>query len=209
MEIVANNSQNILDPRKKNFAMQYLLDFNVPLASKRCGISKATANNWLREEPIKDFITENQAKVAQQCNITQEEVLNELGKIAFFKHDYMTDLSLESRPADQALEDAMENSEQGIIGVRIEDFQDIDFSAVQSVVLKLDGGKQPYLEIRPYNKLEALKVLNEWFVKSKPDGSGITLTPEDLNDGRSAAERARDYHDMVQNVQIPIDKPTP
>lgn len=179
----------ILPEERKAFALSYLMDFSISRSASRCKISTVTAQNWLKDKNVIDFIVRNQTEIAQKCNITQEEVLNELGKIAFFKHDYLTDLSLEV--------------EEGTFGISIAEFENIDFSAVQSVVVKMDKNDNPYLEIRPYNKVDALKSLQEWFIKSKiPENVHFHITREDLA-GRSAADVAKDYHDLVQNARLP------
>jgi len=196
MEAADVRTDLVIDDIKKHFALNYLMDFNMAFACRRVGIARKTGMNWLKEKSVQDFIAENQAIVAQKCNITQEEVLNELSKIAFFDHkSYMTDLNFEV--------------EEGSIGITLEQYDMIDFSAVQSVIAKTDKMGVPFIEIKPYNKVEALKQLLEWFKNSKiAENVHFHITREDLKN-RSAQEITKDYHNMVQNAPLTFSKLQP
>jgi phage terminase small subunit len=74
--------------KQKRFCEEYLVDFNAAQASIRAGYSKNTAKEIGYENLNKTEIQQNiqaQLKVLQErTGITQERVLNELAKVAFF-----------------------------------------------------------------------------------------------------------------------------
>lgn len=179
-----------LPPKKLDFANQFMFDFNVKFSAKRAGITQATARAWLKDPAVENYITTNQMNVAQKCNITQEECLNELSKIAFFNHK-------------DILQDVEIDKETGNIKVDMQCFKDADLSAAKSVMIKTDSQGKPFIEIMPYNKLDALKELLSWFDKSKiADTVNFIITKEDMV-GRTAQDITKDYHDLVQNAPLP------
>jgi len=128
------------------FVMSFLLDQNRAAAARRCGICDKTARKWLQKPGVQALITRKAREIEQVCDVTLAECLNELKKIAFFKHqEYAKDFKFEV--------------EEGCLGVTLEDFKDMDTSAIASMNMKVNSQGVPYVEIRPYNKIEALKEL--------------------------------------------------
>lgn len=89
-----------LNDKQKRFAEEYLIDLNATAAAKRAGYSEKTAysmgHELLKKPEIQTYIQERQVQLQESLNITQERVLKEYAKIAFFdiRKAYDTDGSL-------------------------------------------------------------------------------------------------------------------
>lgn len=77
-----------LTPRQQRFVDEYLIDLNATQAAIRAGYSKngaeVTASKLLRVAKVADAVAKAQAKRADRTGITQDRVLQELARIAFF-----------------------------------------------------------------------------------------------------------------------------
>jgi phage terminase small subunit len=77
-----------LEPKQLRFCQEYVIDFNGTQAAIRAGYSKRTANEqsarMLAKVSIQVKVKELTQKAADKLEITQEKVLSEYAKIAFF-----------------------------------------------------------------------------------------------------------------------------
>lgn len=77
-----------LTPRQQRFAEEYLVDLNGKRAAIRAGYSpkgaEVTASKLLIVPKVAAAIAKAQAKRAERTHITQDRVLQELARIAFF-----------------------------------------------------------------------------------------------------------------------------
>ncbi len=77
----------MMTPRKARFVEEYLIDLNATNAAKRAGYSEKTANTQgsrlLADVDIATAITEARAARTQRNEITADQVLKELGLVAF------------------------------------------------------------------------------------------------------------------------------
>lgn len=77
-----------LTPKQERFVAEYLIDLNATQAATRAGYSAKTANEQgarlLANVSVRSAIEEAKAKRAERTEITQDRVLLELSRIAFF-----------------------------------------------------------------------------------------------------------------------------
>ena len=77
-----------MTPKQQRFVEEYLLDLNATQAAIRAGYSKRTASSIgeenLRKPEISEAIQEAKARRSERTQITQDRVLQELARIAFF-----------------------------------------------------------------------------------------------------------------------------
>lgn len=77
-----------LNDKQKRFVDEYLVDLNATKAAERAGYSKKTAysigQRLLKHVEIQKAIEKAQKNLSERTQITQERVLQEYAKIAFF-----------------------------------------------------------------------------------------------------------------------------
>jgi phage terminase small subunit len=77
-----------LNPKQARFVKEYLIDLNATQAAIRAGYSKKTAvvqgSRLLSYAKIKDAVRQGQKRLSEKLEITQEKILSEYAKIAFF-----------------------------------------------------------------------------------------------------------------------------
>ncbi len=80
-----------LTAKQQVFATEYLIDLNATQAAIRAGYSKKTAESQgsrlLRNVKVKEHLSELGTKRSERCEITSDEVLQEIAKIAFVNLD--------------------------------------------------------------------------------------------------------------------------
>lgn len=78
----------MLNFKQKRFAEEYLIDMNATAAAKRAGYSSKTSRaigmENLTKPDIRKYIQERQKVLQDKLQITQERVLQEYARIAFF-----------------------------------------------------------------------------------------------------------------------------
>ena len=83
--------KHTLTPKQQLFATEYLIDLNATQAAIRAGYSKRTAHSQgprlLDNVEVKKRIQELGAKRSERCEITSDEVLQEIAKVAFVNLD--------------------------------------------------------------------------------------------------------------------------
>lgn len=97
-----------LTEKQKRFVAEYLVDLNATQAAIRAGYSEKTAgsvgNENLKKPEIQNAIQKAVADRQQRTEITQDKVLDELGKVAFSKAADYTDSTLKYSNKLRALE---------------------------------------------------------------------------------------------------------
>jgi phage terminase small subunit len=77
-----------MTPKQEQFVREYLIDLNATQAAIRAGYSAKTAkvigHENLTKPDVQDAIAAAQQERAKRTGITQDRVLQELGRIAFF-----------------------------------------------------------------------------------------------------------------------------
>lgn len=85
---MATKKGGALNPKQERFVQEYLIDLNATQAAIRAGYSPKTANEQgaqlLAILSIATKVQEAQAERAKRTGITQDRVLAELAKLAFF-----------------------------------------------------------------------------------------------------------------------------
>jgi hypothetical protein len=175
-----------LTENEQIFVNIYPLTYNVYLTARKCGITNKTAFKYLRKPAVKAAIATVTEKVAQRCEVTAEECMNELYKIAFFDHK-------------SYLEKFSPDPENGEMGIKLKDLEEMDTSALQEISVKVSGGI-PYIVAKPYNKVEALKELMNRLQGTNGDRHlHLHLSPEEMKKV-SAQEAASTYQQLVQKA---------
>lgn len=170
-----------------NFVNIYLLTCNLSITARKCGIAVNTANKWFQRPEVKDAIVRRQATIAQKCDVTVEECLNELQRIAFFDHkDYLKNFKVDPS--------------SGEYGATLKDFEEMDTRALQEVSCKINAQGIPYVQIKPYNKVDALKEL-----MNRIQGTGgdkhlhLHLNPEEMRN-MSTKDATAAYQQLVEKA---------
>lgn len=77
-----------MTPKQERFVQEYLIDLNATQAAIRAGYSEKTANEQgarlLANVSVRSAVEEAKADRAERTHITQDRVLQELARIAFF-----------------------------------------------------------------------------------------------------------------------------
>lgn len=77
-----------MTPKQERFVQEYLIDLNATQAAIRAGYSKRTASSIgeenLRKPELQAAVSAAQQKRANRTEVTQDRVLQELARIAFF-----------------------------------------------------------------------------------------------------------------------------
>ena len=91
------NKNNLLTTRQLTFCDEYLIDLNATQAAIRAGYSgphvRKTASDLLAKPDISDEIAKRMQDRERRTEITQDKVLSELAKIAFFDIRKIVDAS--------------------------------------------------------------------------------------------------------------------
>ena len=172
-----------LSPPEAKYIATYLVNFDKKAAAKAAGVKYATGNKYLYRPHVKRYLKEHAKAIQEKCELTVEDVVNELKKIAFFKHS-------------EYAEDFQMDVERGNIGVTMKEFENIDTSAIASMNAKINAQGIPYVEIKPYNKVEALKIILD-HIKGYQGPTDVHFHLEDNKD-MSAQEVAAKYQVMIQ-----------
>lgn len=80
-----------LTPKQKKFCEEYLIDLNGKQAAIRAGYSKnsaeAIASENLRKPYVAAYLSERQKDLSKRTGVTQEDVIDEIKKVAFSRMD--------------------------------------------------------------------------------------------------------------------------
>lgn len=115
-----------LTPKQKRFVAEYLVDLNATAAAVRAGYSKKTANRIASENlskpDIRAAIQDAMTKREQRTEITQDMVLRETAKLAFF--DIRKMFGKNGKPLDISELDA--DTAAALVGLDVQDVADND-----------------------------------------------------------------------------------
>lgn len=85
---MGDNTKGLLKPKQLAFIDEYLIDLNATQAAIRAGYSEETSgaigNENLQKPKIKDVIKQRLIERQKRTEITQDRVINEIAKLAFF-----------------------------------------------------------------------------------------------------------------------------
>ena len=77
-----------LTPKQERFVQEYLVDLNATAAAKRAGYNEKTAYSMgqrlLKKVEIQNSIQEAQRSLQDRTEVTQERIIAETAKLAFF-----------------------------------------------------------------------------------------------------------------------------
>ena len=147
-----------LTPKQKRFADEYLVDLNATRAYKEAGYSVKSDNaaaveghKLLRNPKVDHYIKDKMKAREKRTEITQDQVLTELAKIAFADiKDYLS-----FRTAKTVVEHDKETGEPIIDYsqiIEMRDSDDVDGRKIQEVSLNAKG----VFTFKLYDKLSAL-----------------------------------------------------
>lgn len=115
-----------LTPKQKRFVAEYLVDLNATAAAKRAGYSQKTAHSIgqenLTKPEIQSAIQEAQTERQQRTEITQDMVLREAAKLAFFDIRKMFDKN--GKPLD--ITELDDDTAAALVGLDVQDISDND-----------------------------------------------------------------------------------
>lgn len=115
-----------LTPKQKRFVAEYLIDLNATAAAKRAGYSEKTAYSIgienLKKPEIQSAIQEAQTERQKRTEITQDMVLRETAKLAFF--DIRKMFGKNGKPLDISELDA--DTAAALVGLDVQDVFDND-----------------------------------------------------------------------------------
>ena len=75
---------NELDEEQRLFVSSFVLDFNFTATSRRTGISVPRCKKMHKLPVVEQAIDQVKSKIAEICDVTSAQVLNELKRIAFY-----------------------------------------------------------------------------------------------------------------------------
>ncbi len=161
-----------LTPKQKRFVAEYLLDLNATAAAIRAGYSKKTAEvigyENLRKPQIEAAINQAIQEREKRTEITQDMVLRETAKLAFF--DIRKIFGKDGKPLNISELDA--DTAAALVGLDVQDIADNDGDYV--------GFVKKY---KMADKLKALELLGKhlgtW--EPKDDGPKDETTEDDLS----------------------------
>lgn len=115
-----------LTPKQKRFVAEYLLDLNATAAAKRAGYSEKTAceqaARLLANVKVQTAVQEAEQARQERTEITQDMVLHEMSKLAFFDIRKMFDKN--GKPLDISALDA--DTAAALVGLDVQDVTDND-----------------------------------------------------------------------------------
>jgi phage terminase small subunit len=169
-------------PAQHKFVLAYLIDFNVSKAAKSVGVTPLTGTRWLKLQSVKDMIDVKAQEIEKTADVTLEDCVRELKEIAFFDlNSYIKDFKQKKGKAE----------------LTFHDFQQMNTRALQSINVRTNSKGQTQVEIKPYNKVEALKELISHLKGYKgPSTVHLHLT-EEMAKNMSGQEITANYQQLV------------
>lgn len=159
-----------LTPKQKRFVQEYLVDLNATQAAIRAGYSRKTANRIASENlskpDIQNAIQETQAVLQTRTEITQDMVIRECAKLAFFDVRKMFDR--DGKPLD--ISDLDADTAAALVGLDVQD------------VYEFNGDEKEFIGyVKKYkmaDKLKALELLGKHLGLFDKQGGGRTAASE-------------------------------
>ena len=166
-----------LTPKQKRFVAEYLIDLNATAAARRAGYSAKTADRIGPELLGKTCVSEAIQQAIQErekrTEITQDMVLRETAKLAFFDIRKMFDKN--GKPLDISKLD--DDTAAALVGLDVQDIADKDGDYV--------GYVKKY---KMADKVKALELLGKHFGTWEPKDDGPKDETEEDGLSRSLRE---------------------
>lgn len=166
-----------LTPKQKRFVAEYLVDLNATAAAKRAGYNPKTAYSIgqenLKKPEIQFAIQEAQIEMQKRTEITQDMVLRETAKLAFFDVRKMFDKN--GKPLD--ISELDDDTAASLVGLDVQDVSDSDGDYV--------GYVKKY---KMADKLKALELLGKHVGAWEPKDNGPKDEAEEDDLSRSLRE---------------------
>lgn len=165
-----------LNARQQQFCEEYLIDLNATQAAIRAGYSKKTANEQgarlLANVSIQEYVQQRRKVLQKGLEITQERVLNEYAKIAFFdiRKVYTDSNSL------KAVKDFDEDSAAVVAGIEV--FE--EFSGYGESREHIGNT----MKVKLHNKVAALDALGKHLGLFEKDNNQKKPELQPLNDAQ-------------------------
>lgn len=161
-----------LTPKQKRFVAEYLVDLNATAAAKRAGYSEKTAceqaARLLANVKVQEAVQEAKQARQKRTEITQDMVLRETAKLAFF--DIRKMFGKDGKPLNISELDA--DTAAALVGLDVQDVSDNDGDYV--------GFVKKYKMADKIKALELLgKHLGTW--EPKDDGPKDEVEEDDLS----------------------------
>ena len=101
-----------LTPKQERFVQEYLVDLNATAAAKRAGYNEKTAYSMgqrlLKKVEIQNSIQEAQRSLQDRTEVTQERIIAETAKLAFFDARKLFDKNGRPLPISELDDDTVE-----------------------------------------------------------------------------------------------------
>lgn len=160
-----------LTPKQERFVQEYLVDLNATAAAKRAGYNEKTAYSMgqrlLKNVEVQRSIQEAQKSLRNRTEITQEMVIRETAKLAFFDVRKMFDK--DGKPLDISQLD--DDTAAALVGLDVQDVYNFSEDEKQFI-----GYVKKY---KMADKLKALELLGKRFGTWEPQDKEQTEV-EDL-----------------------------
>lgn len=160
-----------LTPKQERFVQEYLVDLNATAAAKRAGYNEKTAYSMgqrlLKNVEVQSSIQEAQKSLRNRTEITQEMVIRETAKLAFFDVRKMFDK--DGKPLDISQLD--DDTAAALVGLDVQDVYNFSEDEKQFI-----GYVKKY---KMADKLKALELLGKRFGTWEPQDKEQTEV-EDL-----------------------------
>jgi len=135
-----------LTDREKEFVSTFLLTGIIRKTAEVMGISEIRAHVFHRRPQVQKALIAKRNEVAQRCDITLNEVMNELQRIAFFDHkSYLKKLQYDTKNGDYEMV--------------LRKLEEMDTRALSEITFKKKNKGGYEIGIKAYNKMDALKEL--------------------------------------------------
>lgn len=158
--------------------MTYVLNFNIRETASMIGLSTSTCRGYLKKPHVDKEICHFRTVVAEKCGVTQERVLNELARIAFYDMSEHVDQITDS-------------------GVTFKDYDQMDTRVLSEVTTCSTASGETYTTIKTPPKLKALEILTNFFKGQVPDQHvHYHISKEDL-EGKTATEVTQSYNSIL------------
>lgn len=164
-----------LTPKQKQFVAEYLVDLNATAAAKRAGYKDPNIGRQLiTKNNVSDAIQIAIADRQERTKITQDMVLRETAKLAFFDIRKMFDKN--GKPLDISELDA--DTAAALVGLDVQDIKDADSGDFLGYVKKY----------KMADKIKALELLGKHVGAWEPKDNGPKDETEEDDLSRSLRE---------------------
>lgn len=185
-------------PQQMLFIDNYILDKNVKFTAQRTGLGVQQCYYIKSLKKVKDEIDRRCTDIAERCDLSAEMVLNELKRIAFYDvKDHIKNIRTN---VPENIKDKKKQKEEQEHFIELEDFEKLDGRAIAEITEKIGKYGLPEIKIKAHSKMEALKVLADWFKGGHGDAvTNVQININELKD-KSAQEVATEYMNIINGA---------